>query len=238
MYFDIQDVLLIIILILVIILLIKQNKIKEMLIQSNERILNIPISLTCEIGNQIWMSRNLEVTTFRNGDVITEARSDEEWEDATNRGEPAWCYYNYSWTVGEKYGKLYNWYAVNDPRGLPPEGFHIPTVDEWNSLFNYFGGIKEVGTIMKSKTGWPKDAWDNIERANTSGFGALPGGIKDFSGFSQQGSVGHWWSASEDILYKELLPCTFSLYDGYGSRGMTKEFVLKCSGLSVRCIKD
>ena len=79
-----------------------------------------------KIGNQIWMVKNLNVETFRNGDHIHEAKTLEEWKIAGENQKPAFCYYNNDPKNGTIYGKLYNWYAVNDPRGLAPAGYHIP----------------------------------------------------------------------------------------------------------------
>jgi len=72
---------------------------------------------TVTIGNQVWMTKNLNVDKFRNGDPIPHARTDEEWKKAGENEEPAWCYYESDTRNGEKFGKLYNWYAVNDKRG-------------------------------------------------------------------------------------------------------------------------
>ena len=73
------------------------------------------------------MSKNLNVSRFRNGEIIFEAKTIEEWEKAGENKTPAWCYYNNNPTNGAKYGKLYNWYAVNDIRALAPKGWHIPS---------------------------------------------------------------------------------------------------------------
>ena len=82
-----------------------------------------PVSgIGVKIGNQTWMKKNLDVSKFRNGDIVPEVRSQEEWSNAALENKPAWCYYNNDQANGVKYGKLYNWYAVNDPRGLAPEG--------------------------------------------------------------------------------------------------------------------
>lgn len=109
-----------------------------------------------KIGNQIWMKRNLDLDAFRNGDPIPQATSNEEWVLASKNKQPAWCYYDNDLLNGEKYQKLYNWYAVNDPRGLAPNGFHIPSNDEWSILINYLGGnhFWDAGTKMKNLTGW------------------------------------------------------------------------------------
>jgi len=105
------------------------------------------------IGSQVWMTKNLDVSTFRNGDPIPEAKTDEEWKKAGENGEPAWCYYNNNPDNGERYGKLYNWYAVNDSRGLAPEGWKIPSNKDWRRLTDFLGGQKVAGTKMRSKSG-------------------------------------------------------------------------------------
>jgi uncharacterized protein (TIGR02145 family) len=105
-------------------------------------------SQTVTIGTQVWMKENLNVSTFKNGDPIPEAKTDEEWKKARNNKQPAWCYYDNDLANGAKYGKLYNWYAVNDPRGLAPSGYHVPTDKEWSILTNFLGS--DAGTKMKS----------------------------------------------------------------------------------------
>jgi len=107
---------------------------------------------TVTIGSQVWMAKNLEVSTFRNGDVIPQVTSDAEWKAAGENKQPAWCYYDNDAKNGTKYGKLYNWYAVNDPRGLAPAGYHVPTDAEWTTLEDYLGD--DPGKKMKSTTGW------------------------------------------------------------------------------------
>jgi uncharacterized protein (TIGR02145 family) len=104
---------------------------------------------TVTIGTQVWTTKNLDVSTFRNGDVIPQASTDEAWEAAGGNKQPAWCYYDNDSANGTKYGKLYNWYAVNDPRGLAPEGYHIPTDEEWTVLIDYLGGRGIAGKKMK-----------------------------------------------------------------------------------------
>lgn len=107
---------------------------------------------TVSIGNQIWMSQNLNVAKFRNGDPIPEAKTDADWVAAIDNKQPAWCYYNNDPIYGEKYGKIYNWFAVNDARGLAPTGYHIPTKEEWIILQKYLA--TDVGKKMKSASGW------------------------------------------------------------------------------------
>ena len=127
------------------------------------------------IGNQVWMTKNLDVDKFRNGDPIPHAKTNEEWVSYSNAGEAAWCYYDDDPANGEKYGKLYNWYAVSDPRGLAPEGWHVPSDKEWTVLTDYLGGEEKAGARMKSKNGWH----DNGNGTNSSGFSGLPGGSRN-----------------------------------------------------------
>ena len=93
-----------------------------------------------KIGMQTWATKNLDVSSFRNGDAIPEAKTREDWIKAGEEGKPAWCYYEYDPTNGQKYGKLYNWYAVNDPKGLAPNGWHVSSSLEWVAMNNYLKG--------------------------------------------------------------------------------------------------
>ena len=106
------------------------------------------------IGTQTWTSKNLNVSKFRNGEAIPLAKTTAEWELALDKKQPAWCYYENKGENGTTYGKLYNWYAVTDPRGLAPNGYHIPTDAEWTILTDYLGGDTIAGTKMKSTSGW------------------------------------------------------------------------------------
>ena len=111
-------------------------------------------SQSIKIGTQTWTTKNLDVATFRNGDGIPQAKTDEEWETAGENKQPAWCYYENNAANGTKYGKLYNWYAVNDARGIAPAGYHIPTDEEQTVLSTFLGGEDVAGKKMKSTSGW------------------------------------------------------------------------------------
>ena len=104
------------------------------------------------IGKQVWMTKNLNVDKFRNGDPIPEAKTEEEWERAGDNKQPAWCYYNNDPKNGNKYGRLYNWYAINDARGIAPVGWHIPSDQEWSILEKSIGN--ESGKKFKGKSAW------------------------------------------------------------------------------------
>ena len=115
---------------------------------------NVNSQKSVTVGSQIWSTENLNVAKFRNGDAIPEAKTDEEWQQASANEYPAWCYYNNNKKNAKKYGKLYNWYAVNDPRGLAPEGWHIPSNDDWEGLIYFLGGYEMAGLKIKSTKGW------------------------------------------------------------------------------------
>ena len=145
------------------------------------------------IGKQNWTSKNLDVVTFRNGDSIRQCRTAVEWQVAGVYGEPAWCYYTNEKGVEDKtYGKLYNWYAVNDPRGLAPVGWHIPTLAEWEALSD------EVGTKKGSAKLRTAEGWKDGGGTNASGFGGEPAGRRDhvYGKCIGRGSAGSWWIAS------------------------------------------
>ena len=109
----------------------------------------ISYAQTITIGTQVWTTKNLDAATFRNGDPIPQAKTDDEWWKAGVNKQPAWCYYDNDPANGAKYGKLYNWYAVNDSRGLAPVGYHIPSDAEWTILVDYLGS--DAGTKMKNQ---------------------------------------------------------------------------------------
>jgi uncharacterized protein (TIGR02145 family) len=184
---------------------------------------------TIAIGTQFWAAANLNVSTFRNGDSIPHARTNEEWVAAGESGKPAWCYYNNDPANGKKYGKLYNWYAVNDPRGLAPVGWKIPGDADWAKLTNYLGGPNVSGEKMKSTVGWIEDSNGN----NESGFTGLPGGYRVENGtFLKLGSIGSWWSVAE---VKGLKAIDYYLAL---NRSLGRSISPKQRGESVRCIKN
>ena len=188
-----------------------------------------------DAGNpQAWTSINLDVTKYRNGDEIPQVQDAASWVSLTTG---AWCYYENETANGVKYGKLYNWYAVNDPRGLAPTGYRIPSIEDWSILTNNLGGKivydnieSKAGTKMKSKNGWD----NNGNGTNSSGFNGLPGGYRDFYGaFSDIGANGYWWSLSE-LAYTRLTYGDGS-YDPYSNPRLAYS---ERNGYSVRCIKN
>lgn len=185
---------------------------------------------TATIGDQVWMGQNLNVATFRNGDPIPEVQSADEWLKAGENGQPAWCYYNNDPSSGEKFGKLYNWFAVVDPRGLAPEGWRIPTDDDWYALAKAVGGPQNAGLKLKSKKWWR----GNGNGTDDYGFAALPaGGRGEISGFTAQGAVAVFWSSTPESN-------TFARYRVLHAtrKGIFPETDFKSSGFSVRCLEE
>lgn len=186
------------------------------------------------IGKQVWMTQNLNVDKFRNGDPIPEAKTDEEWRKAGENGEPAWCYYNNNPDNGDRYGKLYNWYAVNDPRGLAPEGWKIPSDEEWSRLADFLGGESVAGTKMKSTDFWADYEGESGNGTNESGFSGLPGGSRDNVGtFYYIGKFGFWWSSSESNT-GGAWNRNLNYINGFVYRNVFS----KETGFSVRCLRD
>ena len=167
---------------------------------------------------------------FRNGDPIPEARSDEEWRKAGQEGKPAWCYYENKIENGNKYGKLYNWYAVTDNRGLAPDGWHVSSDAEWRNTTDFLGGEDAAGTKMKSSNGWIGDG----NGTNESGFTGLPAGCRDLNGkFGYIDKIGYWWTSTEKDTTLAWYRCIDqSPYYVYRTN------YYKQNGLSVRCIRD
>lgn len=195
---------------------------------------------TVTIGDQVWMAKNLNVSRYRNGDPIPQVQDSLEWSNLTTG---AWCYYKNNTANGPIYGKLYNWYAVNDPRGLAPEGYHIPSYNEWSIMRVYIGGdtvnftsqearkLKEVGT----------EHWlSNNGATNETGFTALGAGVRGIIGdgslggkFLHQLIITIWWSST---AYNNYGAYHFLLdYSEDTMGGDSDPFE---SGFSVRCIKD
>jgi len=250
------------------------------------------------IGTQTWTTKNLDVATFRNGDAIPEAKTNEEWQEAEDNKQPAWCYYNNDPKHGTKYGKLYNWYAVNDSRGLAPTGFHIPSDEEWTVLDIFLGSDKVSAKKMKmapeygptiisyvDEGGYYEQKWvacsncknwnseyskkvpchvckdergrtvqgkyipktkrkvekkgeqiDGWNGDNSSGFSALPGGLRLDNGIFSEGEYkGAWLSASGH-------PKSFAWYRKLSSSDNDWLYRFKLDGTyfgaSVRCVKD
>jgi uncharacterized protein (TIGR02145 family) len=182
---------------------------------------------TIQIGNQTWMQENLDVERFRNGDLIPKVSDFEEWRKSYENEQPAWCYYENDSILGQKHGKLYNWYAVTDPRGLSPVGFHVPNKDEWEILFNTFKDTALTNGI---------DFWSNDVENDHKGFRAIPSGGRfeeaavEF--FYYLNKEAWWWTTTEMDQHMAFCVSYHVNYDAQISD------YYKDTGMSVRCMKD
>lgn len=195
---------------------------------------------TVKIGTQTWMVENLKTTKYRNGDIIPNITDGNAWATLKTGAQ---CSYNNDDSNVLKYGKLYNWYAMADNRNLAPVGWHIPTDVEWSELSTYVAahpGISDyVGKALAAKTDWNyynlNGAVGNVmEINNSTGFQALPCGLRDYFGnFIYMGMENDWWSTTEtQTVYAWYRYITFT------NGNLIREFQFKENGKSVRCIKD
>ena len=182
------------------------------------------------IGTQTWMSENLRVSKYRNGDAIPNVTDGTAW---TALATGAYAYQDNNTAYDATYGKLYNWFAVTDSRNLCPTGWHIPTDEEWTTLTTFLGGVSVAGGKMKT-TGTSLWTSPNNAATNESGFSGLPGGARQpDAAFIYRTTIGVWWSSTEngspDAWFRNL----------YHQNGQTdRDFGNKRCGYSVRCLKN
>lgn len=168
-----------------------------------------------QLGDQAWATSNLNTDRFRNGDIIAEARTDEEWEEAGKAHRPVWCYYRNDATRGPVYGRLYNLYAVTDPRGLAPAGWHIPNATEWQKLIDQVGGAVIAGGDLRNGS-----------------FKGIAGSCRySFGAFNEETGSSYWWSSTTSGGGGQAVRI-----DAKGS--LSNEAHEAGDGLSVRCVKD
>jgi uncharacterized protein (TIGR02145 family) len=212
--------------------------------QNSQNIKSECIVDTIHIEKQIWMSKNLDVCIFQNGDTISEIQSLDEWIKAGKAGKPAWCYYNNDTLMGKVYGKLYNWYAVSDTRCLAPKGYRLPTEQDFVELAILvkkkakLAGFTYPASIFFSKKYW---GWGN----DILHFNALPGGSRwgqrsslwnpsEINHFYGEGRFTGFWSSSQSKFKNYAISLLINEPD-------TPDFILgshKFDGLYVRCIVD
>ncbi len=184
-----------------------------------------------KIGNDTWMVKNLDVVTYRNGDTIPETREVKAWLTTTNGG---WCVYNNDTSYLDDLGRIYNWHAINDPRNIAPEGWHVATNNEWQALINTLGGVDSAGATLKD-VGFTYWAPPNTGATNSTGFTAYAGGYRSETdgSFKDLGGFGFWWLNSEGspgyAYTMSLSTITEKAYTGEN---------LKSFGAYVRCVKD
>jgi uncharacterized protein (TIGR02145 family) len=181
------------------------------------------------INGQEWMQQNLAVTKYRNGNPIPTGLDDANWE-STLTG--AFSIYNSILVNNTIYGKLYNWYAVNDSRGLCPSGWHVPSQDDWNFLESNLAGSGVGGGQLKSLTIWSSP---NVGATNQSGFSALPGGYRGPGGqYNHLGILGYFWSSSESTIVGNSENRVLSFDNSYLAYSANEMLY----GFSIRCLRD
>jgi len=191
---------------------------------------------TVQIGTQCWTQSNLKVSKYRNGDNIPTGLSNGDWQNTTSG---AYAIYNNDPVNDGLYGKLYNHYAVTDSRGLCPTGWHVPSDAEWTTLENQLGGSSVAGGALKSTATQPTPggwASPSVGATNSSGFTALPGGLKHNLGyFVDLTEIGYWWSSSissgSNAWYRFLFSDLSEFF-------RLNTFYIRSNGFSVRCCRD
>ena len=188
-------------------------------------------------NGQEWISENLRTTIYANGDPIPNVTDNLQW---VNLNTGAWAYYDNNIAYENPYGKLYNWYAVADPRNVCPAGWHVPSDSEWSTFINYIDTNADGGNNIPNYAGGRMKSngtqyWldPNQDATNESGFSGLPGGFR-MGLFINVGVYGYWWSSSENNPNGQGLHRVLSWSDGSVSRSSQN----KDRGLSVRCLKD
>jgi uncharacterized protein (TIGR02145 family) len=194
---------------------------------------SVDVGPTVTIGDQVWTRTNLSLTKFKNGEEIPEAKTATEWAAANNAKQPAWCYYENNANNEATYGKLYNFYAISDERGLIPEGWRIPTDQDWNALTMFLGGEGQAGGKMKEE-GTSNWAQPNVGATNESGFTGRPGGFRtSTASFASLSGQGVWWSSTsqgtEFAWVRDL---------NYSNAVLFRYSSSKSNGYSVRLIKE
>ena len=197
---------------------------------------------TIQIGTQVWMAENLRTTRYRNGDPIPNVTDKGKWGGLSSG---AWCHYENDPKHEVPYGKLYNWYTVNDPRKVCPAGWHLPTDGEWQQMEaalgvpaselgrkEFRGAAQNVGGKMKTTTLWESP---KLSTTNSSGFSGLPGGSRYSNNgyFYYLGHGGYWWSASHSGAEN-----AWRRYLNDLNAGVNRSYYAKRNGFCVRCVRD
>lgn len=199
---------------------------------------------TIVIGEQEWMAENLNVGHYRDGTPIPNLQDNYSWDEIPQKHDIeddekcAWCYYENNEKYGKIYGKLYNWYAVNNPCGLAPKGWRIPSHKDWSELVSYIrdSELKEdcdsIKLLEKGRSHWRHSS---RKVTNETGFTALPGGQRSYDGtFKDLKHYGYWWSTDHKVVDMFRANFRYITYKG----PLKSDYLIRDFGLSVRCIKD
>lgn len=194
---------------------------------------------TIQIGSQTWMAENLKTTKYQNGAPVAYIKDAKKWNKDTSGG---WCYYNNDPSLNISYGKLYNWFVVENEKNICPTGWHIPSDEDWNTLIGYldYDFLPDAIESQSSVAGDQLKSTGNTfwkysnEGTNTSGFSAIPGAYRTSDGgFTVFNKEGYWWSSTPAYTnfawYRSLHNKSSSVYRNY---------LNKTAGFSIRCVKD
>jgi len=182
------------------------------------------------IGTQTWMTENLKVTHYNNGESIVYIDDGDLW---SRQNQGAYCVFDSVYSHKKTYGLLYNWYAVTDKRNLCPEGWHVPSDGEWTILTDFLGGEITAGGKLK-ENGFKHWKRPNSKASNESEFTALPGGFRNYDGiFYDMGYYGFWWTSTKE---GSRLAWGRGMYYFYGD--VNRDNNEMTNGFSVRCLKD
>lgn len=190
---------------------------------------------TVQFGNgQLWMAENLRTSRYSNGDVIPEVVIDNNWHDLSTG---AWSRYEHYSEYENIYGKLYNWYSVNDSRNVCPIDWHVPGKEEWMTLIDFLGGEGVAGG--KIKTAGAEWTQPNEGATNESGFTGLPSGYRaNWGSFYGLNTGGSWWSSSSAPPVNAFNQLAWFVRVGNLSQDVRVDYLDRTSGHAVRCLKD
>lgn len=186
------------------------------------------------IGNQVWMAKNLRTSVFSNGDPIPQVTNQAAWQELDSLGESAYTFFENQNTNIYPKGRLYNWHVVNDSRNICPEGWHMPSKEDWEILISYLnnetdsiagGRMKTIGSQF-----WGNN---NVGAANEPGFFAIPSGIRGEEALFEFANQAWWWSASSSGVTTATAFSVTNNSEKVFERSRSKAF-----GMAIRCIKD
>jgi uncharacterized protein (TIGR02145 family) len=190
---------------------------------------------TVVIKNQIWFKENLKTTRFNNGDKIQIIIDSNRW---ANTNQPAYSYFNNDTLNKSIFGNLYNWYVVNDLRGVCPQGWRVPEDSDWTTLSINFGGPQNSGSELKSELNY----WENNQKnSNISGFSALPSGHRNENGlYERMHSYCYFWSKNEyqGDACVEGFSCAHECSLQDETSYFLQDWGFKQRGMAIRCIKE
>ncbi|MBT4338344.1 MAG: hypothetical protein HOD63_07130 [Bacteroidetes bacterium] len=181
------------------------------------------------IGQQVWMVENLKVTRFRNGDLISNVTDQNQWYGLTT---PALCYYDNDINYKATYGVIYNGYVVVDTRDICPEGWKIPSDQDFDELAAFLGYDDVAGGKLK-ETGTTHWEAPNTGATNETGFTALPCGSRGPISFMMLGKIAYWWSS-----YEKVTGHLQGRYIKHDEAKFGPNVNEKIRGFSIRCIKE